>query len=169
MRRPTSARAASPASRAPQRQGEHQRDRGRHEPPRVDTERHEPSGSRYREDDTNRGAPVVADHEVPPEAAKRPDAAHASATRLRRRSVTAEYDMSTTKTRTPRREALSPGQSTPAPSAAQKMPNDVNITPTANFSVFSGTRASGARTTMPTTATRTRAIPAPSAARPMFP
>ena len=40
----------------------------------------------------------------------------------------------------------SPGQSQPAPSAAQKIPNVVSITPTANLSVFSGTRASGART-----------------------
>ncbi len=38
-----------------------------------------------------------------------------------------------------------PGQCAPAPSAPQKVPNAVSITPTANFSVFSGTLARGAR------------------------
>ena len=47
---------------------------------------------------------------------------------------------------TPGSDASSPGQCAPAPSAAQKIPNVVSITPTANFSVFSGTRSSGART-----------------------
>ena len=42
-----------------------------------------------------------------------------------------------------------PGQSAPAPSAAQNIPNEQSITPTANFIVFSGTRASGARSASP--------------------
>src|SRR5260370_22239547 len=36
-----------------------------------------------------------------------------------------------------------PGQATPSPSPVQNMPNADSITPTANLSVFSGTRASG--------------------------
>ena len=36
-----------------------------------------------------------------------------------------------------------PGQATPAPSAAQNVPNDVRKIPTTNFRVFSGTRLSG--------------------------
>ena len=51
-----------------------------------------------------------------------------------------------TKASTPRIAASEPGQSAPAPSAAQKVPKVVSITPTANFTVFSGTAASGART-----------------------
>ena len=39
-----------------------------------------------------------------------------------------------------------PGQSTPAPSPPQKQPKLVSIRPTANLSVFSGTRSSGPRT-----------------------
>jgi hypothetical protein len=35
------------------------------------------------------------------------------------------------------------GQCTPAPSAPQNVPNEVSMTPTANFIAFSGTRASG--------------------------
>ena len=42
-----------------------------------------------------------------------------------------------------------PGQSAPAPSTDQKMPNVVSIVPTANLIAFSGTRASGARTSDP--------------------
>ena len=58
-----------------------------------------------------------------------------------------------TNARTTGSEASSPGQCAPAPSAAQKVPKVVSITPTANFIVFSGTRGSGARTSTPTTAT----------------
>ena len=45
--------------------------------------------------------------------------------------------------------ASPPGHDAPAPSAPQNIPNDVSITPTKNFIVFSGTRASGARTATP--------------------
>ena len=45
----------------------------------------------------------------------------------------------------------------------------LSITPTANLSVFSGTRASGACATTPATSTTTNAAPAPIAARPTFP
>ena len=52
--------------------------------------------------------------------------------------------------------ASRPGQVTPAPSPLQKMPKAVSITPTPNFSVFSGTRESGACTTMPASSTTTK-------------
>ena len=41
-----------------------------------------------------------------------------------------------------------PGHATPAPSAAQNVPNVESSNPTANFSVFSGTRLSGPCTIM---------------------
>ena len=49
----------------------------------------------------------------------------------------------------PSSASSSPGQSTPAPSAAQKMPKVVSSRPTANLIAFSGTRSSGARTSTP--------------------
>ena len=52
----------------------------------------------------------------------------------------------------------------PAPSAPQNAPKAVSITPTTNFMVFSGTRASGARTATPASATSTTAAPAAIAA-----
>src|SRR5882672_9605849 len=54
-----------------------------------------------------------------------------------------------------------PGQATPRPSPVQKMPNAASITPTANLSVFSGTRASGRCTTKPTPAASKHAASAP--------
>ena len=57
-----------------------------------------------------------------------------------------------------------PGQQTPAPSAPQKVPNAHNMTPTANFIVFSGTRDNGARTAMPIPASTRMAISAATAA-----
>ena len=58
-------------------------------------------------------------------------------------------DARQTNASTPGSDASSPGQCAPAPSADQKIPNVVSITPTANFIAFSGTRASGARTATP--------------------
>ena len=69
----------------------------------------------------------------------------------------------------PSRAASLPGQCTPAPSAPQNVPNEVSMTPTPNFIVFSGTRASGARAAIPTPAITSTAAAAPSAARPRFP
>ena len=57
----------------------------------------------------------------------------------------------------------------PAPSADQKIPKVVSMTPTANFIVFSGTRASGARTATPTTADEHDRAAAPAAASGMLP
>ena len=58
-----------------------------------------------------------------------------------------------------------PGHVTPAPSAAQNVPNEVSSNPTTNLSRFSGTRVRGSCTTNPTATTRTTAMVAPSAAR----
>jgi hypothetical protein len=57
-----------------------------------------------------------------------------------------------------------PGQATPRPSPVQKMPNAASITPTANLSVFSGTRANGRCATKPTPATSRHAASAPALA-----
>ena len=62
--------------------------------------------------------------------------------------------------------ASPPGQCAPAPSAPQKIPNEVSITPTTNFIAFSGTRASGARAATPAATTTSTASPAAAAARP---
>src|SRR5258706_5276616 len=55
-----------------------------------------------------------------------------------------------------------PGHAIPRPSPVQKTPNAQRITPTANLSVFSGTRASGRRTIAPIARTTTQAASAPS-------
>src|SRR5262249_22136791 len=119
----------------------------------------------------HRDEPVVADHEVPPEAPEPAQPAHActsavrsSVRRSRRNSRTRTNDERPTKASTPRIAASEPGQSAPAPSTDQKTPNVVSIRPTANFIAFSGTRARGARTAMPTPATRISAAAAPAAA-----
>src|SRR5260370_13137886 len=52
----------------------------------------------------------------------------------------------------------------PMPSPPQKVPKVVSITPTMNLSVFSGMRASGARTSAPRPTTSTQAAAAPSVA-----
>src|SRR6202140_3328810 len=56
-----------------------------------------------------------------------------------------------------------PGHAIPRPSPVQKTPNAQRITPTANLSVFSGTRASGRCTMAPMARTTTHAANAPSA------
>ena len=73
----------------------------------------------------------------------------------------------TTGTSTSRAASL-PGQATPAPSAPQKVPKLVSMTPTANFIQFSGTLVSGALTAMPMIVTTTMAAAAPITAAPMF-
>src|SRR5689334_13946105 len=54
-----------------------------------------------------------------------------------------------------------PGQATPRPSPAQKVPKPHSSTPTASLSVFSGTRASGRCSARPSSTTSTRAAKAP--------
>src|SRR5205823_14504566 len=152
-----------------QREPQHSRHCDGHQPPRIDPGRDEGGCASDREHDAGRRSPVVAHDEVPPEMAEGADAAHAKATRRRLSEATAPKESRTTNASTPGNDALSPGQCAPAPSADQKIPNVVSITPTANLSEFSGTRVSGPRTSTPTTATSTRAMPAPSAARSILP
>src|ERR1700722_16668458 len=57
-----------------------------------------------------------------------------------------------------------PGQLAPAPSAPQNMPKELSITPTANFIVFSGTLARGARAATPAAITTSTAMAAAAAA-----
>src|SRR4051794_15517908 len=162
-----SGRAYRPAQGEPQ----HDRDRERQDPPPRDARRGESGGRADRKCHQCRDQPVVADHELPPETpeAAQPGHARTSAVRSRvrrsRRSRrTSANEKSRTKPSTPRSAASEPGQSPPAPSTDQKIPNVVSITPTANFIAFSGTRASGARTATPTPATSTSAQAAPAAA-----
>src|SRR6185437_5546558 len=147
------------AYRPAQRQPEDERDGQWQEPPGRHASCLERSRRADRHGDERRHAPVVAHDEVPPEPAERCEVLQAgtASSRSRRSSRTKASDMRTTKPSTPRIAASPPGHSAPAPSADQKIPNVVSITPTANFSVFSGTRASGARTAIPTPATRTSA------------
>src|SRR5947209_3566101 len=70
--------------------------------------------------------------------------------------------------RMPRIAASDPGQLIPAPSVAQKIPNDDSSKPTANLRVFSGTRVIGPRMSAPAATTITSAATAPSAASPTW-
>src|SRR5436305_15265327 len=63
-----------------------------------------------------------------------------------------------------RRKASDKGHSTPNPSPVQKVPKVVNMIPTTNFSVFSGTFDSGTREKAPTRMTSRPATSAPRAA-----
>src|SRR5215472_19184159 len=164
---------------APQRPAERGEDADGHQPPGVHPrDVDEQCGGGQGQRNGRRPAPVVTDDEVVPERAERAQPAPHRATsltpagagaRVRRSSAVYPSATSTTKGTSTSRAASFPGQDTPAPSAPQKMPNEVSMTPTANFSVFSGTRASGACTTTPTMATTTTAATALSAARPTFP
>src|SRR4249919_4321987 len=158
--------------RPPQRPGERERDDDRQEPPGVDAKAGQDSGEHEPEADRRRDDPIVADDEVPPETAKRAHVAHAPAPavaaerRWRRRERTRPKESAPTNAITARRDSSSPGQSTPAPSAAQKMPKLVSRRPTANLIVFSGTRSRGPRASSPAATTITTAAAAPRTAGP---
>ena len=91
-------------------------------------------------------------------------ATRCGSTRERRRAPNDSDDHERDERRAATRRA--PGHSTPAPSALQKIPNEVSITPTPNFNVFSGTRVSGACTITPAINTTTSAAAAPSRGQP---
>src|SRR5215469_16438623 len=139
--------------------------------------------------------PVVADHEVIPERAERPQPRCQPAVRTsrlahrtpcaarsalappaepafppgeRRSSQVRASPKSATAGMITSSAASEPGQDAPAPSPPQNTPKLVSMIPTTNFIVFSGTRASGARTANPTAATSTVAQPAAIDARPTF-
>ena len=87
-----------------------------------------------------------------------------SASRSRRSSRTSRNASAARKPSRPSSASSSPGQSTPAPSAAQKVPKVVSSRPTANLIVFSGTRARAARARAPRRPRR-RTSAAPAAGR----
>src|SRR6266542_2176414 len=157
------ARASALDGSAAQRQREHECDRGREEPPRVHAVVRQECGERESDRNACGDAPVVADDEVPPEAAERAEILHASApavtriVRLRRSERTSTSETSPKNPIPASRESSSPGQSTPAPSAPQKQPKLVSRRPTTNLIVFSGTRESGPRARIPATTTTTNA------------
>src|SRR5262249_51579803 len=156
------------------RQAERADDRERQHPPRRPACVGHEVGDGDGGDDDHRDRPVVADDEVVPEVQEPADVAHAIAASSRavrlRASATRPSEEATTKASTARMAASPPpGQSAPAPSAAQNVPKLVSMTPTPNFIVFSGTRLSGAWTTAPTTRTTTSAAAAAAAARPTAP
>src|SRR6266545_4502532 len=141
---------------------------------------HQHGGDCQSDDDSERDAPVVADEKVVPEhreGAQRADhdastgAAEVAADRARtaRSRATASSENATNTASRTRIAASEPGQRTPAPSPPQNVPKVVSSAPTANFVVFSGTRASGARTATPAMTTASTAAAAPRTANPMLP
>src|SRR5262249_6371425 len=160
------------AAQRPAERGDH---RGGQQPPGVhrgDVHQH---GGHHPRQGHHRGTPPVrAEHEsVPKTAAKAqppgdaalrptdgtPAPPHAPARRSRAAYPRATRAVAGTMASS---AASLPGQDAPAPSAPQNTPNEVSMTPTANFMVFSGTRDSGARTATPTPATTTTATAAPA-------
>ena len=139
---------------APDREGQQERDRDRHdEPGRAPFA--DQGGQAERKDHSGGGDPVVAGDELPhPQRRRRGSASRlghlASATGSTRKSRTSsEREDQHCRRRSPAARRRPPGHRAPAPSAPQKIPNEVSITPTPNFIAFSGTRASGARIAMP--------------------
>src|SRR5262249_28285362 len=152
---------ARPTGGAPDRDGEQQGHRGGHHPP-GGARLGDQSGRAQGHHHPNCRDPVVADDEVPEEPAQRAQPVHVCATasaaaprvlRDPRRAATtsARENVSTHGTITSRATS-SPGQLAPAPSAPQKVPKLVSITPTPNLRVFSGTRPSGPWTISPAAA-----------------
>src|SRR5712671_1905346 len=84
--------------------------------------------------------------------------------RGRRKNATDANPTIRNRTANPTIARSAPGHATPRPSPVQKRPNADSMTPTANLSVFSGTRASGRCTTKPTPATSRHAATAPALA-----
>src|SRR5215470_2334277 len=170
---PGSGPAGGGAAQRPAQRGD---DADGHQPPRVHPrDVDEQGGGGQGQRNGCRPPPVVTNDEVVPERAERAQPAAHRATsftsagasaRARRSSAVYPSATSTTTGTSTSRAASFPGQDAPAPSAPQKIPNEVSMTPTANFRLFSGTRDSGVCTTTPTTATTTTAAAALRAARP---
>src|SRR5262249_14563387 len=155
-----------------QGQREHHDHREGQQRPNIPTSRQE-GGRANDPHHPSRDGPIVANDEVVPEASEPTNALHAVlvssvGAAVRRNHLVSPSDASATNAMTATSDASLPGHARPAPSPLQKIPNAVSITPTPNFSVFSGTRESGAWTAAPTTSTATSAIAAPAAARPTW-
>src|SRR5262249_27504838 len=164
-----------PVARAPRQAAPRSHTGHRHgqKPPGRDVAALQHPGQPEPDGEPRGDAPVVADDEVPPEPPERTHALHACAATarvsaaFRRRSArVSASDTRPTYATIARTATSEPGQSTPAPSPAQKIPKLVSRTPTVNLSAFSGTRASGARTASPTAMTTKTAAAAAAAARP---
>src|SRR4051794_10784915 len=157
-----------------QREAQHGDARQRQQPPRRHARADERGGEGQRERHDDRDEGVVADHEVIQELRQCTKASHhavgTGAERRKRRAcrlrkaLTSASEAASMNAMRARIATSPPGHRAPAPSAPQKMPNEVSITPTAYLSVFSGTRLSGARTAIPTAATTTTAAAAARAA-----
>ena len=134
----------------------------------------ESRGKSSRADDRDDGQRqrAVVDEQADKLADDRADRAHDAATLVRRpSSATTASAVTRNSAMKPRMARSSPGQLTPRPSPVQNRPNADSSTPTANFSLFSGTRASGRCTTSPASATsaqaaKAAALTATSAPRP---
>src|SRR6201985_3906668 len=146
----TNAALAAPAPRTAHRNGQADDDEGGQHPPGRQACMNEQRGERQPRHDCQGKTPVVPDDEVVPEGTEPSQPAHlpppeavGCRTRLvrnhrTRATATAEYARISSRT-----AASLAGHSTPAPSAAQKVPELVQSTPTANLRVFSGTRVRG--------------------------
>src|SRR6266480_1736132 len=119
------------------REDEEQSDSDGEQPPPVDAVVGDDEEGADGGGNTDREAPVVADEEVVPELAELREPLHDVVTSgtvtARRTSATRLNDRTTTNAISPRSARSAPGQVMPAPSALQKIPNAVSITPTPNF------------------------------------
>ena len=116
-------------------------------------------------DHANGYAPVLANNKLVPELPESLEPLHgaeASGKGILLDMATSPNDIAETKAMIARSARSLPGQDIPVPSELQKTPNDVSMMPTANFSVFSGTRVRGACTMTPATTTINRARTAAS-------
>src|SRR5262249_21981501 len=163
------------SARTPPHRAHQQRyHRERHRPPRRHAAVCQQRGDADRRRDTDGDEPIVTEDEPIPETGERQHAAHASAPLLAgerpagskpwRSTLTAASEVRSRSARMPISAASPPGQETPAPSPLQKVPKLARSRPPVNFSVSSGTRLSGARTSTPAASTITRAAAAAAAA-----
>ena len=116
---------------------------------------------------TRQSSPTTKSHQKSPGSAESSDPAPARS--VRRRDRDGQAVGRARRRRGDDRGVARLASVAPAPSAPQYDPNDVSMTPTASFSEFSGTRASGARTATARTTTTTTAAAAANAAKPMLP
>src|SRR6202034_9310 len=129
-------------------------------------------GQRQRARDGDRGQDggrekLVVDEEA--DQLRNDCADHACSANCGLRSTTSAAATARDRAANARIAASPPGQSTPRLSPVQNRPKAESITPTANLSAFSGTRASGRWTAAPTAATTTQAARAPALASPRRP
>src|SRR5205823_6372650 len=130
---------------ASERESQQAQDGGGQHPPGGDPRAGEQRGQPKRNRDPERREPVIAHEELPDPEQDADDRTHAgSPTIVRRGARRSQAPSASDTSSTPGMSASSapspPGQLAPALSAPQKVLNDVSITLTAYFIVFSGTR-----------------------------